>query len=276
MFEQALSRCAGYGITSILAIQDLNQLYRAYGREQTITTNASLRCVWPPAETHTAEWASRQLGISTITSEIRSTHGVTPHYNPRPLLTAYEILSLPKATRDGEGNIVEPGRMLILESGRRPVRATQLLYFRDPEMRRRSATRSAVGGPSAATVRPFLALARPLAAYARAACFVAALLVPALAAAALWPRAPALLFAPGTPISVPGMAMMPAPGVPGLARSAGAAADDVAGVVKGIGGAALGIPVQNSSDREVRDACAASGYQPPLVCGKYLPRKATP
>ena len=50
----------------------------------------------------------------------------------RPLLTADEVMRLPAATKDGRGNVIEPGDMLIFMAGQTPIYGKQILYFLDP------------------------------------------------------------------------------------------------------------------------------------------------
>jgi type IV secretion system protein VirD4 len=60
----------------------------------------------------------------------------------RPLMTPDEVMRIrpPKKTStDGVERIVAPGDMLIFVSGSRPIYGTQILYFTDPEFRRRAA-----------------------------------------------------------------------------------------------------------------------------------------
>jgi type IV secretion system protein VirD4 len=39
---------------------------------------------------------------------------------------------LPAATKDAQGNVVEPGDMLIFMAGQTPIYGKQILYFMDP------------------------------------------------------------------------------------------------------------------------------------------------
>ena len=56
MIEDALPKCAGYGIKAFLAAQDREQMFSAYGPHQSITGNCHVRIVYPPNEWETGEW----------------------------------------------------------------------------------------------------------------------------------------------------------------------------------------------------------------------------
>ena len=67
--EDALPKCAGYGIKAYLATQDREQMFRAYGEHQSITGNCHIRIVYAPNEWKTAEWVSQMIGNTTIVKE---------------------------------------------------------------------------------------------------------------------------------------------------------------------------------------------------------------
>ena len=157
IIEAALSRCLGYGITAMVVTQDISQLYRAYGPNQSVTVNCNIRVCFPPNEVRTAEWISKQLGVATITTAQISKHGIrsgfdvllergyqspttsiATQHTPRPLLLPDEILALPKPQRGPGGTIAQPGSVIVLEAGKRAILGTQLLYWLDPELLRRA------------------------------------------------------------------------------------------------------------------------------------------
>ena len=54
------------------------------------------------------------------------------HEVQRPLLTPDEVMRLPSPVKDGDGNILEAGDMLIFVAGHSPIYGKQILYFIDP------------------------------------------------------------------------------------------------------------------------------------------------
>jgi type IV secretion system protein VirD4 len=149
LIEASLARCAGYGVKVVIAIQDLSQLTGTYGPAQSIIANCQIKSCFPPNDLATAEWLSRNTGTTTVLAPHITASGKrfgalsqitkTFHETSRPVLTADECMTMPVAEKDAQGRIVAPGEMLIFELGQRAIRATQLLYFADPEFARRAA-----------------------------------------------------------------------------------------------------------------------------------------
>lgn len=149
IIQDALPKCAGYGIKAFLAAQNREQLFNAYGQHQSITGNCHVRIVYAPNEWETAEWISRMIGNTTIVKEDVTESGTrlgslknisrTYHEVSRPLLTPDEIMDLRKPRKDAQGRIAESGEMVVFVAGERPILGTQILYFVDPVFTRRAA-----------------------------------------------------------------------------------------------------------------------------------------
>ena len=152
VIEDALPKCAGYGIKCFLAAQDREQMFDAYGEHQTITGNCHIRIIFAPNERETARWVSDMIGTTTIVKEdvtesgnrmgalsqvSRSFHEVS-----RPLMTPDEIATLKKPRKerrsDGKEVITEAGEMVVFVAGENPIRGTQILYFLDPLFTKRA------------------------------------------------------------------------------------------------------------------------------------------
>ncbi len=149
VFETALAYISGYGIKAYIITQDIQQLYKAYSREESIISNCHIRIAYAPNKLETAEWLSRMTGQATVIKEQISTSGkrfggvleqVSRSYQEvqRPLMTADEILRLPGPKKDKQGDILEPGEMLIFVAGQPVIRGRQILYFLDPTFSKRS------------------------------------------------------------------------------------------------------------------------------------------
>jgi type IV secretion system protein VirD4 len=145
-FESSLAFMAGYGVRAFLVAQSLHQIDRAYGPSHAILDNCHVRVVFAPNDERTAKRLSDALGTATELRTQRNLSGrrlsawlsytsVSQQETPRPLLTAGEILQLPR------------DEALVLVSGFPPIRARKLRYYADRNflLRRRPPPRLAPG-----------------------------------------------------------------------------------------------------------------------------------
>ncbi|WP_209005135.1 type IV secretory system conjugative DNA transfer family protein [Anaeromyxobacter diazotrophicus] len=161
VFQEALAYLGGYGIKAYIVMQDLAQLWGAYGREESIISNCHVRIAYAPNKLDTAEWLSRMTGTATVVTEDFNMSGQrfaallghvsrTVHESKRPLLTPDECMRLRAAVKDPAGRITDPGEVLVFVAGHSPIAATQILYFRDPVFERRAR----MPAPSSGIIRP--------------------------------------------------------------------------------------------------------------------------
>lgn len=164
IFQQSLAFIAGYGLKAYLIIQDLAQLYAAYGRDESIVSNCHIRAAFAPNKIETAKLLSEMAGTTTVITKKRSTSGkrfsavlgnVTENYQEvsRPLLTPDECMRLPAATKTSDGQIKEAGDMLIFSAGHAPIYGKQILYFKDPVFNARSKVEAPLQSDAIATVQ---------------------------------------------------------------------------------------------------------------------------
>jgi type IV secretion system protein VirD4 len=143
VFQEALAYIAGHGIKAYLIMQDIAQLWGAYGRDESVISNCHVRVAYAPNKIETADWLSRMTGTATIVKEDITTSGSrfsavlpnvsrTYHQISRPLATPDEIMRLKSPSKDAGDVITEPGDMLVFVAGHAPILGTQSLYFRDP------------------------------------------------------------------------------------------------------------------------------------------------
>ncbi|SFV68195.1 Type IV secretion system protein VirD4 [hydrothermal vent metagenome] len=141
-FEKSLAYMAGYGITAYIIIQDTEQLYRLYSKEETIISNCHIKIAFTPNKEDTASLLSKMTGTTTVVKSNITTSGkrlspilgsVSQSYQEvsRPLMTVDEILRLPKAKTTATGEILDGGEMLIFIAGHAPIRGKQILFFKD-------------------------------------------------------------------------------------------------------------------------------------------------
>jgi len=145
--QEAMSKCAGYGIKVYLLTQDRAQIIAEYGVNETITSHCHIKAAYAPTNYHTAEWLSDLSGNATVVVEDVTESGPPGAFRKntsrsyrtvsRPLLTPDEVMRLKAPRKDAEGKITEAGEVLVFAAGHPPVRAVQSLFFRDPEFLRR-------------------------------------------------------------------------------------------------------------------------------------------
>lgn len=149
VMEESLAYLAGYGIRAYLVLQDIQQLYKTYSRDETILSHCHIRAAFAPNKLETAQWLSQQTGESTVVKEKVSTSGgrfsvmlnkvsTTYDEHKRNLLTADECMRLPAATKDVSDKIVAPGDMIVLVAGEPPIYGKQPMYFLDPKLLERA------------------------------------------------------------------------------------------------------------------------------------------
>lgn len=144
VFQEALSYIAGYGIKAYLIMQDIAQLWAAYGQHESLIANCHLRVAYAPNKIETAKWLSEMTGQATLIKEDISTSGQrfgailqsasrNFHEVARPLATPDEVMRLKAPEKSDDGRlIVRPGEMLVFVAGHAVIKGTQSLYFRDP------------------------------------------------------------------------------------------------------------------------------------------------
>jgi len=137
-FQTQLAYLAGYGIQAFLIVQDLSQLYAAYGTNESIVSNCHVRVAFAPNKVETARLLSDMAGIMTVRKARRMYSGnrLSPwlshvmeseEESQRPLITPDEVLRLP------EDNAI------LFVAGHRPIWAMKARYFNDSRLARRAA-----------------------------------------------------------------------------------------------------------------------------------------
>jgi type IV secretion system protein VirD4 len=135
-FESALAFMAGYGLKSFLIAQSLNQIERAYGKNNAILDNCHVRVAFATNDEGTAKRVSESLGTATEQRSMRNYAGhrlspwlghlmISRSETSRPLLTQGEILQLPDTDE------------IVMLSGSPPIRAKKARYYTDPRLQSR-------------------------------------------------------------------------------------------------------------------------------------------
>ena len=142
IFQESLAFMGGYGIKAYIIIQDITQLYEAYGKDESILSNCHIRIAYAPNKVETAELLSKMSGTTTVVKSYTTTSGnrvsvmlgqVTESLQEisRPLLTPDECMRLPGAKKDNNGQVIKGGDMLIFIAGQAPIYGKQILFFKD-------------------------------------------------------------------------------------------------------------------------------------------------
>lgn len=129
-FEKALSYSAGYNIRAYLVSQDMQQIYKEYGHDQSIVSNCGIRIAYAPNTLETAKYLSESLGSTTLQRKHVNYSGkrfqwwlnnmtVSEQDTKRPLLTPDELMRLPQDVA------------LIFKNGVAPVYGRKIIYYSD-------------------------------------------------------------------------------------------------------------------------------------------------
>lgn len=130
VFQEALAFIAGYGLKALLIVQDISQLYAAYGKDESIMSNCHIRIAYAPNKIETAEVLSKMTGQTTVSHSTRNYSGgrmavvlqnvsTSEQVVQRPLLTADETMRLP------------PDDEIIFVAGHAPVYCQKIKYYAD-------------------------------------------------------------------------------------------------------------------------------------------------
>jgi type IV secretion system protein VirD4 len=147
--QEAMSKCAGYGIKVFLLCQDREQIINEYGQNENITSMCHVKLGVAPTNYKTAQWWSDLSGQATVVvedvTESKQSGSSSKNYSRtyrsvgRPMMTPDEVMRLQAPRKDETGQIAEAGQVMIHVAGQPMILATQSLYFRDPEFLRRVA-----------------------------------------------------------------------------------------------------------------------------------------
>jgi type IV secretion system protein VirD4 len=144
VLQEAMSYLAGYGITCLIAIQDITQLRSektGYGADEEFTAACHIKMAYPPNRPETAQYISSLLGMTTVLREQPTLRpsgfgrsSITLQEVQRPLLTPEECSRLPGAKKVAgeESDIVGAGDMIVHIAGHAPIYCKQPLTIFDP------------------------------------------------------------------------------------------------------------------------------------------------
>lgn len=132
--EKALAFIAGYGLKALLIIQSLNQINKAYTKDNSILDNCHIRIAYTPNDNHTAEEISKSLGDSTI---LVDSYGYDKGFNfmgPRKTGRSGQSRKLMTA---GEVMVMPPDDEIVFVAGFPPYKAKKIFYWKDGNFKKR-------------------------------------------------------------------------------------------------------------------------------------------
>jgi type IV secretion system protein VirD4 len=136
--ERAFGLMAGYGLQLWPILQDMHQLWGAYGKKAgTFVSNAGIVQIFNVADVETASWVSKSIGATTMSYQTTGTStsrggmqlfetkssSTSNHLSRRELMTPDEIMRLDSSLE------------ILLRQGAAPAIAAKVRYYDGPEFR---------------------------------------------------------------------------------------------------------------------------------------------
>lgn len=149
ILEELLAYFRGYDTRCFLLCQDLSQVHRLYGVNETITGNCRVHVTTATQSPGTRRHASALAGATTARyRRVTRSHGLSRGGSRR---TSSMVEASRPLITEGEVGALPLDRALVFKAGMPPLKAYLRPYFRDPELARRA--RGPVG-PAAPGGRP--------------------------------------------------------------------------------------------------------------------------
>lgn len=136
IFQEALAFIAGYGLKALLIVQDLSQLYAAYGKDESILSNCHIRIAFAPNKIETAELVSKMTGKATVMHTQRQYSGnrlavVLQHVNTNEQIVGRSLLETDEAMR------LPADDEIVFMAGHAPIYCQKIKYYADPGFAKR-------------------------------------------------------------------------------------------------------------------------------------------
>jgi len=130
IFQEALAFIAGYGLKALLIVQDLSQLFAAYGKDESIISNCHIRVAYAPNKIETAKLLSEMVGQATMIHTQRQYSGSRMALMLQNVNTNEQIVQRPLLTPD-ECMRLPPDDELVFVAGHAPVYCQKIKYYED-------------------------------------------------------------------------------------------------------------------------------------------------
>lgn len=128
--QSALAWARGYNIRMFLIVQELNQIYQYYSKENSIIGNCKVRVFHAPDTPEDRKYISDSLGMKTIVVENKSYQGSFRGPLLRSVTTNTQETARALLTADEIGQLAQ--EEIIFKTGERPIKARKFKYFEDP------------------------------------------------------------------------------------------------------------------------------------------------
>lgn len=143
-FEAALAYIAGYDMKAYLIAQDLNQIEKAYGPNNSILGNTHVRIAFASNDDRTAKRISDLLGQATWTKKTQSLSGKRSSFS-FDNKSESEVEFARSLMTPGEVTQLDTTRAIVMLAGEPPILAHKIRYYEDPFFRARCPGRNADG-----------------------------------------------------------------------------------------------------------------------------------
>lgn len=148
VFQEALAFIAGYGLKAMLIVQDLSQLYAAYGKDESVMSNCHIRIAYAPNKIETAELLSKMTGQSTVQHTQQNFSGNRLSVVLQSVSTSEQVVQRPLLTPD-ETMRLPPEDEIAFVAGHAPIYCKKIIYYKDARFieRQRMGWAAAMGNP---------------------------------------------------------------------------------------------------------------------------------
>lgn len=130
--EKAISYTASYDIKWFFITQGLAQIDQIYGPNNGILANCHLRMAYRCNDNANSERLSDELGETTGTKEQEGESGKKGILSIMSNKSVSKVEFKRQLVTPGELQTMEDGRVIVMESGRHPIKAHKLTYYDDP------------------------------------------------------------------------------------------------------------------------------------------------
>lgn len=132
--ETALAVCAGYGIKVCVVAQDVNQLNKAYTKDNSISANCHVQVYFTPnldTGGTTAQQISKMLGKKTILVESQSNQGGLLKISTNTSAIGRELMTPDEVSK------MDSEKEIVFVAGNKPVFGKKLRYYLQPFFKKR-------------------------------------------------------------------------------------------------------------------------------------------
>lgn len=128
--QSALAWARGYKIKIVLVVQEINQIYQHYTKENSIFGNTKVKVFHTPDDLETPKYISEALGKWTEIVENKSYQRAFFGHLLKSVTVSTQETARPLLTPDEVGQLTNEDEIIFM-SGKRPILARKIKYFED-------------------------------------------------------------------------------------------------------------------------------------------------